>query len=480
MRRAFVLLLGMVLLSCTSVPEPMPSATDPQPNPKPGEVVSVPSQLVQEPHQAPSPPMLSRTEDGFRLKAESGALGGMTWVDSSHLLVRWFPSPEEPAFSVLLIDLNQARVIPVLRAQQAFEVIHPEGLYALLLAEDESGKPRLLLLDTSLGNVQTIIGPERTAWTELTLAAGTTAWQLQAFWTGGKSFVLSEMPAGKGMPGWGKQFFVDIARRQVLVLAEAGQVVASFPDGSLLTRQGWVDGELQILSSDRRSQPQVIAPGGPWTWGFAVSPGGDRLAWMELTPPPGDWSQRLPQPCCSGDPRPRVDNVVIWSRATGLIERFPATGAQWPQELRWRKNGSGILLAVSGEHTALLEISVSGKSTRLAEHAWPGELKAVTEGPDGSVYYTVTGGKGANWLTFAQTSPGGAGRILEEGYPTSWQIDAYGRWIRQSGEGISVHNLVTGEVVDLPGVGVPSPDSRAIVSGGLPTDPLLVIIRRGR
>lgn len=137
-------------------------------------------------------------------------------------------------------------------------------------------------------------------------------------------------PDGRNAPRWGKVLLANVAQRQVHLLAEPGQLAAVLPDGSLLLRRGWVNGELQHLAP-AYDKAVAVAPGGPWTWGWAVSPEGRRVAWLEMTPPPGDWSERLPAGCCSGDSPPVVSAVAVWDRTTGRTAVLAAglPGGEW-------------------------------------------------------------------------------------------------------------------------------------------------------
>src|SRR5439155_16884104 len=218
-------------------------------------------------------------------------------------------------------------------------------------------------------------------------------------WIGENTFALTLPPEDERayLYHWGKVLLADAATKQVSVLAEEGQLVAALPDGTLLLRRGWIDGELQALAPPYDAPPRTISPRGTWATGWAVSPDGQKVAWLELEIPPGDWSRRLPPNCCTPDPAPIPKAVAVWDKARSnggkapaqAVQRFPISGFKWSQpgyawmqedQLRWRKDSSALLYAAPAQdnpqHTAVLQLSLSGTSTLLAEHDWDGHITA--------------------------------------------------------------------------------------------------------
>src|SRR5206468_668257 len=91
----------------------------------------------------------------------------------------------------------------------------------------------------------------------------------------------------------------------------------------LVYQSGSISGPLLMLPAPYTGAPITLSPGGPWIRDWAATPDGSRVAWVEATAPPGDWSERLPSPCipCGGpgpkDPEPQVQAIAIWDSATG-------------------------------------------------------------------------------------------------------------------------------------------------------------------
>jgi hypothetical protein len=223
--------------------------------------------------------------------------------------------------------------------------------------------------------------------------------------------------------GWGKLLLVDTTTRQARVLAESGQLAAVFPDSSLLIRDGWVDGAVQFLAPPYDKPPTTLAPSGPWTSDWVLSPDGKRVAWLEWTPPAsGDWSQRLPHRCCSGDPPPQISAVVIWDHSMQQLMRFRTENIQWwpPVDLRWRSDSRAVRFVISydeasGYRIAQFELGLDGQQTSLISGAGLA-IQQVAIGPDGSRYGYIAGREAQNSAELFRLSPDGTFTVMRSIY----------------------------------------------------------------
>src|SRR5207247_438895 len=132
----------------------------------------------------------------------------------------------------------------------------------------------------------------------------------------------------------------------------------------------------------------------PWREGWAVEPVGSRVAWLEMAPPPGDWSRRLPHGCCGSDPAPKPEAIAVWDGSTGQMQRFPVSNYSWSvpgvawmpgEKLRWAQPHDYRDLAVyytthpgpSDPATMLYRLDLNGKSTLLDKQEPYGGIKVV-------------------------------------------------------------------------------------------------------
>jgi hypothetical protein len=200
---------------------------------------------------------------------------------------------------------------------------------------------------------------------------------------------------------FGKVVRIDITTGQVELLVESGSVFGLLADGTVLVRHGWIDGELW--------QHPISGPGalltdaGVWVHGsIGLSPDRRWVVWREFSPPlEGDWSERLPHECCSGEPHPQPLGLVFWDRATGAVTHQPVPFS-WSAELRYMSltwsDDSQILffhddLSVSTRQYRLMQMRPGGTPTPLISYeGYHGQVDFV--GPDGSLYYTINHGGG--------------------------------------------------------------------------------------
>jgi hypothetical protein len=155
-----------------------------------------------------------------------------------------------------------------------------------------------------------------------------------------------------------------------------------------------------ISAAPPRTAPESIppTPAGFWAKGWAASADGQRMAWLEAEPVPGDWSQRLPTGCC-GDPAPRIRAIVVWERQSGQMQRFfveqlPVVALSWlADSLYWRADNATLLFTGRPEQgstdAALYSLSLKGEVHLLAQHPHYGRITMLAEGSDESLYYAA-------------------------------------------------------------------------------------------
>lgn len=423
MKRLATAILPLLLLGCSAGAVPKASEPAPAPapvaDPAPGPVAPAPA----------DPPRLELIADahGFRVEARAGELGPADWVGPAHLLVQSFPLVDGPRPTTIhLVNLDTGRIRPLVTAG----VVHPAGA--------QGSRVALAWLDGTVAGVT--VADRATGEPLMTLEhRGEFYGPPQVKWTGPEHLVATFTPAGVDVGGrpWGSVFLLDLRAKTSRLLAERGELAAVFGDGSLLLRRGWYDGELVRLDPPYTGEPTRVAPGGPWTWGFGISADGNKAAWLEVTPPPGDWSTRLPHSCCSGDPTPHVHGAVFYERATGHVTRHsPLDGYKANQNLTWRTDGSGVLLegaAYRREGMTLTFLGADGRITGLAEHLWAGgRLQVAAQGPDGSIYYTAAGRQGQTHLELMRLKPDAKVETLADNRNTTWWVDTQGRWVTLS------------------------------------------------
>ena len=428
---------------------------------------------------------LAREGDGFRLGTAEGRLSSGTlfdgWLDPSHLLVRWHHPTDQSQIATYLADLNSGKTLLLdTKSDIALALPSPDSKRAVLLHWSEYSKadnsPRALMLDMDSGEVQTIFDLDPTApqWSAEVTAHnwnfGDVYVYLKGEWAGQDYFVLTLRPrlevdyAPYG--DWGKVLLVDVAGKHVRVLAEEGQVAAILPNRGVLLRLGWVDGDLQFLPLPPTGAPVKIATRGHWTQGWAVSPDGLKVAWLEAVAPPGDWSRRKPICCLS--PQPTVQSLVVWDSSLGReVLRSPVDHTSWflpgmsqleGSNMRWRKDGSAVLYVGhpnNGTHTALFETDMGGRSSVLAAYDWDGYLRLHVLGNDESLYYEV--GDVQHYRhpqQMVRRYPKGRLEPLHEGgaemgefVSISNYVDMRGRWVTRQDGDFTLQDLATGKII---------------------------------
>jgi Tol biopolymer transport system component len=471
-------------------------AWSPQPSPTlpPTETLSLSTQLDP---STPFPPpgdttaQLLREQDGWRLEPQAGRFSAVHWSAErpAQLEAQWVPAASaQQSFFSYLVDPDQGTL-----------GLANGGGFQIVASEEISQPLSVWLFDIRTGEWQTVfsLDPAIPQWT----AIADRGWDLvgtqgriATHWVSEQAFILSLIPTDliygydSIFAGWGKLLLVDTATRQARVLAESGQLAAVFPDSSVLIRDGWVDGAVQLLAPPYDKPPTTLAPSGPWTSDWVLSPDDERVAWLEWTPPDtGDWSQRLPHHCCSGDPPPTIAAIVIWEEGRHQLVRLPIEGFVWwkPVDLRWRSDSRALHFSAHQEGATTdgitqIELGIDGQQSQLISGEYGYRIRLVAEGPDGSRYAYLSGHVGQNSVKLFRQAPDELVTVIRniEAMPEyrtfrgnpflAWTVTDRGRIIERYDDGtVIVLDVVTSKELahlTLPPEAEVSPDGRWIAS----------------
>lgn len=295
MRKHLVLLLLLLLVAgcARSAPAPGKGTGTPR-GPGTGSPVSAGGPVVG-PAAGPGIAIVQEPE-GYRLETDSGQFGSAFWVGPAQVVVQWSATGQAPQPPTLFYADLAGRRSRAVMTGDLLEAPAVRGTQAVLL--QQGGK--VALLDGPTGALETIwaTDPKTPQWA----GSETHTWQFagdprswHVDWLTDDAFLVSISPAEYDLDRhpWGKLLLVDVKAHKVWPLAEAGELGAMLPDGSLLVRRGWMDGELVRFGLPYGSTPETLAPAGPWTAGFAAGPGAGQAAWLELDLPAGDWSKQI-------------------------------------------------------------------------------------------------------------------------------------------------------------------------------------------
>ena len=230
-----------------------------------------------------------QNQAGFRLDTTTGQLVFINWLDSTHPLIYFSPSTATQSEATYLVDMNATKLHRIkTNSGQPQAVVQSNGQHPVLLW----GGEQAAVVDLQTGDTQTVFARDPTVPQWATASDhqwdfGDLPGNLSATWVGANTFVLTIAPQAseRNLRDWGKVMLVDIAAQRLHVLAEQGHLAAVFPDGNLLIRQGWINGELQLFQPDISQAPTQVTPGGAWADRWVVSPDGQKVAWREMDTP---------------------------------------------------------------------------------------------------------------------------------------------------------------------------------------------------
>jgi hypothetical protein len=386
------------------------------------------------------PVTLVREQGGFRIEAAAGQLSPVEWLDGSRLLIFWSITDPLPPNATYLADLTTGKLRRIaINSGHPWLATQPEGQFAVVYWNEQAA-----VIDLQSGAMQTVFArdpavPQWATSADHRWDFGDLPSSFSATWIGRTTVVLTLAPYApeRNLRDWGKVMLVDIAAQHVRVLAEQGHLAAVFPDGSLLTRHGWIDGKLQLFTPNTTQPPLSVAPKGFWTSSWVISPDGQNVAWLEWDSPAGDWTERIPHDCCSGEPHPTIRGIAIWDRQAKHLRRFPADGIRWlGQFLIWRQSSEALLFSrVTNDPVSIdmVQMTLDGAQTSLASHPSYDVLGGTYERVDGSLYYAI-GQLGANTGQVIRRYPNGRLEVICDGF---CNIDDRG----------IIHNWEDGQVV---------------------------------
>jgi hypothetical protein len=205
---------------------------------------------------------LLRNRDSVSLRADRGSLSPqVVWFDDSRLLITWLDATASE-YVLYLVDIEQHILRQLARGSTDYEIhTNTDRTAAMILWGN--GVPAstlhasLLTLTTESLQPVFVSTPSEPQWTserDHRWAFATSMSLLSGTWVDQHRFVLAVGPADYSLlptsapTGWGKLLLVDTLAQHVQVLSEQSQLLAMFPDGALMIRQGWIDQPLQILA----------------------------------------------------------------------------------------------------------------------------------------------------------------------------------------------------------------------------------------
>lgn len=431
-----------------------------------------------------SPISLIKVGDGYQVYVHRGTVrlgvGGMpVWVGPSQLQIQWSSGKEPYEGASYLVDLRAGTIEKYNPARPEWEVNthsyssvpHPDGKQALLLKGGTEDVWGVTYYDVATKQEQTVY--DRNA--SVPQWAGTQVHEpgialspASPLWLSEDTFLLLLGPSPvTGEPrGKGALLLVNVSNHTVRLLTKEGSSYTAQYGLPVVYQTGDISSPLLMLPAPYTGTPITLTSGGPWIRDWTATPEGRRVAWVEATPPPGDWSKRLPSPCipCEGpgpkDPEPDVQAIAIWDAATGKVYRYKPSGLVWSlgsayfmqQEqggLHWRVDGATLLYATHTSGTPgrsnLYGITPGGQPEILAQHPWDGTIHFLGEGKEGSLYYWVTGRGYYASGDLVQRHPDGSVEVLHENLTSNmWWVEQ-GKWLEVLQEGaVTIHDFATG------------------------------------
>jgi hypothetical protein len=435
-----------------------------------GEPTPVPS-IAPEPTSTRSskaePLSLAKEDSGYRLDVyEGGAAfgnGSGPWIGPSHLLVSWFPVPTPGSSNFgdgkhYLLNVTNGKLEQLPGFEPRMQVFPRHDGKRVVLVRSLQYSAHIAVSNLETGQVETVFDsdPAVPQWRDNNAASGQV---YNVTWISQDAFVLEMVAEEDGRENWGssKLVLVNLAGQSTRLLAPRGKLAAYLLDGSVLWQSSWIDGEILLLSPPYTGEPVQVVAGGTWFASFTASPDRQTVAWLELEPPPGDWSKRLPNECCTGDPPPVPKAITVLRHPANTVQSFPVANFAWPHpdlgwsqnlQLGWRNDSGAIYYAAhrDSKQTDLRELTLNGQETLLAQHDAYTGLRVLGTGADGSLYYALDGRGCQNCNRLMRRHRDGRLEVVyAEDMYRSWYLDKRGRLMALKDGGVFVTDLTTGE-----------------------------------
>jgi|GEM_PF-4859735 len=445
-------------------PTPLPATSTPLPTPADGRPVS-----------------LIKEGDNYLVYPHRGivrfGVGGVeTWLGPARLRVLWSSGKEPYEGAAYVVDLQSGTLEKYNPTPEWYgrgpygSVLHPNGKRVLLLKGATEDVWGLTLYDVTSKQEHTVFDrdPSVPQWAGADVhgkkSAGTPGTPI---WLSDDLFLLAVGPGQNSQvqdPELATILLVNAASHEVRVLAKRVEEYTTDFGAPVIYQIGGISGALMMLPPPYASAPITLAPGGPWIRDWTATPDGSRVAWVEATAPPGDWSERLPSPCIpcnsygSTDPEPQVEAIAIWDAVTRQVYRHKPSGLVWSLgsafrsqqgAFHWLTGGSALLYATHASaptRSTLYSLSPGEQPVLLAEHPWDGTVNVLGHGAEGSIYYYVTGKNYFASGDIVRRHPDGKLEVLHEYLsPNMWHLQQ-GKWLEVLGKGeVYVHDFATGQ-----------------------------------
>jgi len=383
------------------------------------------------PPQAEVPSFTYTQEAGEQLVTpNSGAIVLARRFSPSHALVIWRPAAAQAGLASESIYLLNLEAQTARRIQEdPTQLIFPPQYDGPRRINPRMAEDQIVVVDEQTGTEHVVYDrdPSVEQWLSDELRPTQTRDLYELFglqWADSTHLVvtindLSTDPQIQRGLSFGTVVRIDTTSGDVELLTKSGSVFDVLPDGTLLVRHGWIDGEIWQHPID--GGPALLSAAGPWVHGATgVSPDGRWVVWREFTAPSeGDWSERLPHECCSGEPHPRPLDLVFWDRVTGAVTH-QAVPFIWNVEVRnmpltWSNDSQTLFfnedVALSSGDSRIMQLKPGSDPTPLLTH--PGFHGGVDfEGPDGSLYYSINHGGGQFGFETYRLEPAGHSELL--------------------------------------------------------------------
>jgi hypothetical protein len=455
-----------------ATPTPAPPTSTPLPTPADGRPVS-----------------LIRQGDGYKVYVHRGVVrlvphGSDGWIEPDQLRFDWSTAREPYTGTQYIANLKIGTVeiytYPKWMGMGVYgNFPSPAKKHILLLdgATEDVWGASLYDVDRDERVVVFDRKPETPQWAnpevhgqERALSPGSPTWLDEKQFLLPISYFPSEMGPADG--NWGRGAILllgNVDTRQLRVIAREANVHMAARGKPLLYQTGGLSGPLYMLLPPYTGNAVTITAGGPWIRDVSATPDGRHVAWVESTPPPGDWSHtRLPSTCVScgsgvpKDPEPENTTIAIWDASTGQPIRHKVSGLVWSlgtaafynpysstarRSLTWGADGNTLYHATHAPgNSSLHSITPGGKPTLLASHPWDGAIHFLGETGDGALLYMANGRKYFAAGDVVRRRPDGRLEVLHTDLSHNMLWLEEGKWLEVlGGEGeVLVFDLGTG------------------------------------